>query len=176
MKVDVIYTCKKCGFHQFVLVHEYIESRNYTETVPCGCEESETGIAMERLFETRTPCEATYELDADHRQGSLIDTEKVDSSEDEEIECETHCQECLETADQTDLHIEEDPEQYEELDSKFFVRCGKCNREIEFGWSHEDRGGRIWTCEDVDFNPWKSWVEPRYEEDWREKGWLRPRD
>ncbi len=67
MEVDVIYTCKGCGFHQFVVVHGYTAVRVYTENVGCGCEESETGLAMEREFITRTPYEDMYELDDDHR-------------------------------------------------------------------------------------------------------------
>jgi hypothetical protein len=59
-------------------------------------------------------------------------------------------------------------------DEEFFVRCHRCDREVEFGWSHPDRGGRIWPVECVDFNPWLSWPESRYVESWHTKGWLRP--
>jgi hypothetical protein len=54
------------------------------------------------------------------------------------------------------------------------IHCAECDREIEFGWSHPDRGGRIWPAECADFNPWKCWPEPRYTEPWLAKGWIRP--
>lgn len=57
---------------------------------------------------------------------------------------------------------------------QFYVNCVGCKREIEFGWSHPDRGGRIWPAECDDFNPWKSWPEPRYRDSWHKKNWLRP--
>lgn len=57
---------------------------------------------------------------------------------------------------------------------RFFVRCDNCGREIEFGWSHPDRGGRIWPVEASCFNPWKSWPEPRYRRAWKQRKWLRP--
>ena len=57
---------------------------------------------------------------------------------------------------------------------EFHVCCNGCNREIEFGWSHPDRGGRIWPAECSDFNPWKCWAESRYIEKWKDKDWLRP--
>ena len=64
---------------------------------------------------------------------------------------------------------EEDPDSHE-----FYVNCTDCDGKIEFGWSHPDRGGRIWPAECSDFNPWKSWPEPRYRDSWITKGWLRP--
>jgi hypothetical protein len=47
-----------------------------------------------------------------------------------------------------------------------FVRCSGCDREIAFGWSHEDRGGRIWPVEATCFNPRKSVPEARYRKVW----------
>lgn len=55
-----------------------------------------------------------------------------------------------------------------------YLRCDDCDREIEFGWSHPNRGGRIWPVEASCFNPWKSWPEPRYRKSWQRKGWLHP--
>lgn len=50
-----------------------------------------------------------------------------------------------------------------------YVLCWDCKREIEFGWSHENQQGKIWPAESPDFNPWKSWLEPRYIKSWQEK-------
>ena len=71
------------------------------------------------------------------------------------------------------------PEEYEihEPESnagndKFYVNCASCDREIEFGWSYPDRGGRIFPVECSDFLPGKIWPEPRYLDSWQQKGWL----
>jgi hypothetical protein len=56
---------------------------------------------------------------------------------------------------------------------RYFVRCQACEREIEFGWSHPDLGGRIWPAEASCFNPGLSVPEKRYRQAWRKKGWLR---
>lgn len=87
----------------------------------------------------------TYELDDDHRFTDIVDSDR----------------------DMTESSEWKGPR-------RFFVRCEQCDREIEFGWSHPDRGGRIWPVEAVCFNPRMSWPEPRYRRSWRQKGWLRP--
>jgi hypothetical protein len=73
-----------------------------------------------------------------------------------------------------------EPEEYEvfepENDSEsdeFYVNCAGCDREIEFGWSQPDRGGRIFPVECTDFVPGKFWPEPRYFDSWQQKHWLR---
>jgi hypothetical protein len=75
------------------------------------------------------------------------------------------------------------PEEYEifeqESDSEsdeFYVNCTDCDREIEFGWSQPNRGGRIYPVECSDFKPRETWPEPRYLGLWQRKGWLRMGD
>lgn len=72
-----------------------------------------------------------------------------------------------------------EPEEYEtfeqESDSEsdeFYVNCADCDREIEFGWSQPNRGGRIYPEECSDFIPGEIWPEPRYLDAWQSKGWL----
>jgi hypothetical protein len=72
------------------------------------------------------------------------------------------------------------PEEYEifeeESDSEsdeFYVNCADCDREIEFGWSQPNRGGRIFPVECSDFVPGEIWPEPRYLDSWQQKHWLR---
>ena len=59
---------------------------------------------------------------------------------------------------------------------KFFVNCASCDREIEFGWSQPNRGGRIFPVECSDFILGEIWPEPRYLDSWHQKGWLRMGD
>lgn len=62
---------------------------------------------------------------------------------------------------------EDDPE-----GDEFFVNCADCDREVEFGWSRPDRGGRIYPAECSDFVPGQTWPEPRYLQAWQDKNWL----
>ena len=62
----------------------------------------------------------------------------------------------------------------DDSDIAFYVHCDGCDREIEFEWSHPDRGSRIWPVECEGFNSWKSWPETRYKEKWAKKNWIRP--
>ncbi|MFL6283546.1 MAG: hypothetical protein ACJ74Q_10445 [Pyrinomonadaceae bacterium] len=112
------------------------------------------------------------DLDEEHRVPTWEEPEKIDAGEPEEDESETLCVVCVAEAEESDWRLEDDGSETDE--EEFFVRCGGCHREIEFGWSHPDRGGRFWPVDASDFNPWKSWPEPRYVESWRAKGWLRP--
>ena len=61
------------------------------------------------------------------------------------------------------------PEEYEIFEpesnpgnDEFYVNCANCDREIEFGWSQDNRGGRICPAVCSDFIPGKIWMKPRY--------------
>jgi len=56
---------------------------------------------------------------------------------------------------------------------KFYVNCADCDREIEFGWSQPNRGGRIYPIECSDFILEKVWPDPKYVNVWQQRGWLR---
>jgi hypothetical protein len=111
-------------------------------------------------------------LDEDHRW-EHDESEELDSGSEDEEE-EISCHECYNDATEQDWEYEEESEEAETSDEEFFVRCAGCDREIEFGWSHPDRVGRIWPAESKDFNLWKCWPEPRYQEAWSEKGGCAP--
>jgi len=76
----------------------------------------------------------------------------------------------------TTWQLGEDHRMTEKIDSQetigfshergWYVRCAHCDREIKFGWSHPERGGRIWPVEAACYNPWKSWPEARYRKGW----------
>ena len=81
-----------------------------------------------------------------------------------------------EYAKDTSISKLKDYEIYEQQDNpgndKYFVNCTGCDREIEFGWAHPDRGGGIFPTECSDFVPEEFWPEPRYLNSWRQKHWL----
>jgi len=73
-----------------------------------------------------------------------------------------------------------EPEEYEIYESEtdresdeFFVNCGNCDREIEFGWSQPYRNGLIFPIEFSDFDPLESWPDPKYVDVWQQRGWFR---
>jgi hypothetical protein len=59
------------------------------------------------------------------------------------------------------------------IGDKFYVNCAECDREIEFGWSQPNRGGRIYPVECSDFIPENVWPDPKYVNAWQQRGWLR---
>ena len=163
-----LYTCVECGCHEFIVVHEYTLTEPYSEQVLCDCDGTDDGIAFVRQAHTATPYLASGELDDEHHWHEEW-PEPMAEAEDQEDESEVFCGDC---AENNEIQIAEDEGEYG--DDEFYVRCNDCDREIEFGWSHPDRGGRIWPVEASDFNPWKSWPEPRYRDAWAAKNWLRP--
>jgi hypothetical protein len=110
------------------------------------------------------------ERDIDERDGES----EIEQSEEELLEVQ--CERCLRRArpeywqlDPSETQTFEDDEPWNE------VRCDNCDHEVEFGYSHPyPKGGRIWPCEALDFNPWLTWPDPRFVENWRRRGWLRP--
>lgn len=166
------YTCEGCGCHEFNVVTEYVRRTVCREELACDCEGSFDGVAALKCWHRDEVIEETTELRWDHRysrSGDLVVLDDLGVEIDDE---EVNCSSCTAEADADDWDVEE--EDVETLDHEFSVRCAGCGREIEFGWSHPDRGGRIWPVEANDHNPFKSWPEPRYHEDWENRGWLRP--
>jgi len=172
------FLCPACGNDGLTVEHEYTVASAYVMTVACTCGAAPDGIASERRIDTATRWLQSGPLDDEHRP-DWQDNEKVDKLPDEEISYEVFCASCDAAATAADCETHEDTERTEDLkagdqDNRFAVVCDGCTREVEFGWSHPERGGRIWPAECSDFNPWKSWPEPRFRDSWREKGWLRP--
>ena len=167
------FTCKECGSCELNVVSRYILVVYFTGTLECTCEALEgiTRDAAYRSFHVSTIYDRWGPLDEDHHW-EYDGEDEIGKLGEEEDARSVFCQVCVEAAKQKDWQIEEYDRK--ETDEEFYVCCGGCNREIEFGWSHPDRGGRIWPAECSDFNPWESWPEPRYKESWRKKGWLRP--
>ena len=164
------FKCKDCGSTELYVEHEYVVTEEIVNTLKCTCDD-EHEFAAQRIHHIMTPYLDTMTLEDDHHMGSVENHEELDKDE-EEIDYKVQCPTCLGETEQQDWSTE-----VESLGSdnhEFYVRCAGCDREIEFGWSHPGRGGRIWPAESSDFNPWKSWPEPRYRGKWLERGWIRP--
>jgi hypothetical protein len=167
-----LFRCRDCGADELVVEHRYDLIHTYSVSIPCTCEgEHGTASFSRRTF--RVPWREWGPLGEDHHW-SYEDNEEGEKGEEDELEFEAACFPCSVVAGDGEAEIATEETQVDEESHEFFVFCGGCGREIEFGWSHPDRGGRIWPAEANDFNPWKSWPEPRFVDSWREKNWLRP--
>ena len=144
------FTCSACGGHEVVVSRVW--------TIQAGTD-SETWKEWGPLkddhhlqFEYKERIEA--DADDEVQRGDFGEFQEDDSdSEPEEYE----------------MH---EPETNQESD-EFFVNCNDCDREIEFGWSEADRRGLVQPIEYSDFDPEKSWPDPKYLDAWEQRGWLR---
>lgn len=144
------FTCSKCGGHELIVSRVW--------SIQAGTD-SETWKEWGRLkndhywqFEFKEKIEAN--ADEEVQRGDFGEFQEDDSITEPE-EYETH-----------------EPETDRESD-EFFVNCGDCDREIEFGWSQADRRGLILPVEFSDFDPLQSWPDPKYVDSWEQRGWLR---
>ena len=144
------FTCKECGGHNLIVTHAWdILAGANTERW------QEWGPLKDNhhwKYEFREKIED--DLENEVQRGDFGDFQEDDSASE--------------------------PEEYEIFESEnnsesdeFYVNCANCDREIEFGWSQPNRGGRIFPAECSDFIPGKYWPEPRYLDSWKQKHWLR---
>ncbi len=132
-----LFTCHTCGSHNLVVEHTYTVAH---------------GPHLTTIFEWGP-------LDDDHHW-EYIDEEKPEEWDDWDILSDEDREAWQEWDGRGDAPTE--PEVLEDS-HEFYVRCEGCNREIPFGWSHPDRGGRIWPVECADFVPGRAWMEERYQ-------------
>jgi hypothetical protein len=147
------FTCSSCGGHNLIVTHVW----------------STLAESNSERWQEWGPLKENHHWQYEFK-------EKVEENADEEVQ-------------RGDFgEFEEDdsaskPEEYEiyetETDQEsdeFFVNCGDCDREIEFGWSQPDRHGLILPVEFSDFIPLESWPDPKYVDVWQQRGWLRTTD
>jgi hypothetical protein len=148
------FTCKTCGAHKLTVTRVW---------------HILAGPDSERWQEWG-PLEANHLWHFEFKEKM----EEVEEDADNQMD---YRQVFSEYAKDTSVSRLEDNEIYEPQDNPgndmFFVNCAGCDREIEFGWSQPDRGGRIYPAECSDFIPEKIWPEPRYLNSWHEKDWLK---
>ena len=170
---NYLFTCPKCGGHDLVVKEVAILTVTEVYEQVCRCSGPLRGSAGYTTITTITPSVNCYLLDGEHRfrdnpiEHPLCDNE--DFEEEEEREEEIICSACFDPDKPGKLIERKEAEEVE-----YWVFCEECGKEVEFGWSHPDRGGRIWPAEAKDFNPWICWPEPRYRKSWLKKGWIKP--
>lgn len=147
------FTCSQCGNHELVVSHTWI--------IQAGT----SGETWREWGPLKNDHHWRYEF-----------KEKVQSDEDDEVEL----------GDFSDFEADDsssEPEEYEINETRtdregdeFFLNCGNCDRQVEFGWSLPDRRGIILPVEFSDFDPAKAWPDPKYADLWQQRGWLQKRN
>jgi hypothetical protein len=144
------FCCSECGYRQLIVSHVWnIEAEINSET-----------------WREWGPLKDDHHWQFEFK-------EKIEKNEDDEVQRGNYGEFAVDDSDS-------EPEEYEFTDSdlnresdEYFVNCGDCDREVEFGWSEPDRRGLILPAEFSDFNPLESWADPKYLDSWRQKGWLK---
>jgi len=147
------FTCNVCGSHELIVTHVWnIQAGNNSER-----------------WQEWGPLKDDHHWQFKYK-------EKVEENPDDEVQRGDFGE--FEEDDSTS-----EPEEYEihkaETDREsddFFLNCGNCDREIEFGWSQPDRRGLILPVEFSDFVPGESWPDPKYVDVWQDRGWLKKAD
>ena len=143
------FTCKECGAHDLIVTHVWNiqagpESERWREWGP---------LRDDHHWHFEFKEEVQRNEDDEVQRGDRGEFEEDDSaSEPEEYEVY-----------ETETNRESD---------EFFVNCGNCDREIEFGWSEPDRRGLIFPVEFSDFVPQQTWPDPKYVDAWQQRRWL----
>ena len=146
----LIFTCGKCGGHELIVTHVWniqagTDSESWREWGPLKDDHHWQYEFKEKIEKN---------ADDEVQLGDFSEFEEDDSdSEPEEYE-----------TNETETNRESD---------EFYINCGNCDREIEFGWSLPDRRGLILPIEFSDFNSVESWPDPKYVDVWQKRGWLR---
>jgi hypothetical protein len=144
------FTCKECGGHDLIVTHVWsilagLESESWQEW----------GL-----------------LKANHLWRFNF-KEKIEEDEEDDGERGDYGEFIEDDSDSEPQEYEIIEQESDSEGDEFYVNCAGCDREIEFGWSQPNRGGRIYPVEWADFIPEKSWPEPRYLDSWQQKHWLR---
>ena len=167
------FKCKDCGSRslEVTLIIEKTEIRESVLPCQCGSEEN-AGYLRERIVAQEQHSGYVKQ----DRHIHIEDCEKLDDLdhevEDEQIICERCYKKCK---DQPQLWYVTNSEVDEGDDFDLTITCNGCDREIEFGYSHPNKQGRIFLGEDDrDFNPWLTFPDPKYIEKWKERNWFRP--
>lgn len=166
-----LFTCKRCDSHDVLVASLYKIRENHKNILPCECGTSLNGIAAIQSFLVEKHYEDYGYLDSKHQwefvhRNNLIDRMELDTN------FQLECSECfvIYAIDRQKWNIQVENRELSEESIEFHVSCGGCGHEIEFGWSHPNRAGRIWPVECIDFDPEKVWPEPRFRERWDHNG------
>jgi hypothetical protein len=164
------FTCKSCHAHELRVINEYTRYKYYERTRECTCEESDSEYGIVQEVAVEFACTSTGLLNEGHRvdwDDEIEEDEVQTEVRDEQIQCGT-CR-----GESSEWQSEYQRSENDDEQSEYYVRCAGCDREIEFGYSHPNQGGRIWPAECPDFKSWLTIPDHKYVESWKAKGWIR---
>ncbi len=171
-RAKALFTCQGCGSNKLTVTYAYTLFEYFTNTLSCTCHRSEIGVAAEKRYHRANSYIEVGPLDDDHHWNYRY-KEPVEEAIYQENSYTVGCPGCLERAKDSQWRTINDGAEIDDASVEYYVNCSGCNREIEFGWSHSNRVGRIWPVECYDFEPGKYWPEPRYRHAWASRDWLK---
>jgi hypothetical protein len=143
------FTCKKCGGHELIVAHIWnIQAGTSTES-----------------WREWGPLKDDHHWQYEFK-------EKIEENEDNEVQAGDFGEFAEDDSDSEPGEYEINEAETNRESDEFYINCGNCDREIEFGWSQPDRRGIILPVEFSDFNSRESWPDPKYVDGWAERGWL----
>jgi hypothetical protein len=165
MADEHLFTCKKCGSHRLKVIQHYRTATIAQESMPCGC--TPGAVAATRRVQRLSTWEEVFELNPEHHLSERRDEPRRVDVDERETEIDVACRDCYgkgtwsgEEDDLTEEPVED------EAGLEFWVRCWDCDREIPFAWTEkglDGKGaGRIWPVECTDYDPDRTWLDPRY--------------
>ncbi|NVL91284.1 MAG: hypothetical protein HWN69_09925 [Desulfobacterales bacterium] len=165
------FKCKKCGSCTLRTTNILDLIETIQQRLPCSCGEEED--AAYRTEQIRVQVEETGYL-LENRHFTVEDSEREELDRDT-LDEDIICEKCYRKyKDRSDLW-EVTKNCSEEEESNLTIRCDGCDHEIEFGYSHLYKQGRIFLeKDDRNFKPRKTLLDPKYVEKWKKRGWLRP--
>lgn len=165
------FKCKKCSSRILRITNIIDMVETIQKSLSCRCGEEEEAAYRTEQINVQVE-ESGYVLESRHYTVEESDREEVDRDILDEV---IICEKCYNKYENRPDQWEVTESSSEKEESDLTIRCDGCDREIEFGYSHPNKQGRIFLGkDDRDFNPWKTFPDPKYVDKWEKRGWLRP--
>lgn len=130
---EYVFTCRICGSHELQIIYKFIRVKYYEKTLPCTCGGGFlNSFAILKRYHAEVECQWIGWLNEEH----LVDWEEREEGDEIDIiddEEEIYCRQCLQEAGDYGWAICLDHSRIDEEGEEWFVYCGGCGREIEFG-------------------------------------------
>ena len=166
------FVCPHCGARELRFVRQRELSVTTETELECRCGDQDCAATRSESITTLEEDHGYVGRDRHPHSESTDTLEALAQEEDVEV----HCQRCYNLfKKRPDMWTQTSREVEEDERPELTICCAGCEKEIEFGYSHDNLVGRLWLAEgDRAFNPWRTFPDPKYVERWGPRGWLRP--
>lgn len=167
------FTCHACGSHVVRYEQEFEQVEEALHELPCTCGDEETAAVRTHTVRRLMEAQGFVHEDRSPVQVECSAGDVIDESTEDDVACER----CFKRyGARGERWVAGEPSIDVDPDRELTLYCEGCDREVEFGYSHPNKVGRLWLegPDDRDANPWRTFPDPKYVESWRAKGWLRP--